>query len=133
MSNINTVKQIYDAFGRGDIAAIVGKLDANVEWDVEVPTPGVPWLLPRRGAANVPAFFESLAPLSFQRFEPHTFFEDGDRVLALVAIEMTHVASGKKYSLPYEGHLWVFNGAGKVVKYQHVTDTALHQRAARGE
>jgi hypothetical protein len=28
---------------------------------------------------------------------------------------------------------WFFNDAGKVVKYQHVTDTALHQLAARGE
>jgi hypothetical protein len=30
--------------------------------DVEVPVPGVPWLQPRRGKTNVPAFFESLAP-----------------------------------------------------------------------
>jgi hypothetical protein len=79
MSNIHTVKEMYDAFGRGDIATIIGKLDANVEWDVEIPTPGVPWLQPRHGAAEVPAFFASLAPLSFPRFEPHTFFEDGNR------------------------------------------------------
>ena len=58
MSNIDTVKQIYEAFGRGDIPAIIDKLDPNVEWDVEVSTPGVPWLQPRRGAANIPAFFE---------------------------------------------------------------------------
>jgi hypothetical protein len=25
------------------------------------------------------------------------------------------------------------DAAGKVVKYQHITDTALHQRAAKGE
>ncbi len=62
MSNIDTVKQIYEAFGRGDIPAIIDKLDSNVEWDVELSTPGVPWLQPRRGAANIPAFFESLAP-----------------------------------------------------------------------
>jgi|SRR3984885_906730 len=133
MSNINTVKQMYDAFGRGDIATIIDKLDPNVEWDVEIPTPGVPWLQPRRGAANIPAFFQSLAPLSFQRFEPHTFFEDGNKVFALIALDATHVASGKHYRFSNEGHLWFFNDAGKVVKYQHVTDTALHQRAARGE
>ncbi|MGO4881749.1 MAG: nuclear transport factor 2 family protein [Bryobacteraceae bacterium] len=132
MSNIDTVKQIYQAFGRGDIPAIIDKLDLNVEWDLEVPTPGVPWLQPRRGRANVPAFFESLAPLSFQRFEPHTFFADGNKVFALIAIEATHVASGKQYKFSNEGHLWVFNDAAKVVKYQHVTDTALHTRAAKG-
>ncbi|MGD0619398.1 MAG: nuclear transport factor 2 family protein [Bryobacteraceae bacterium] len=133
MGNIDTVKQIYEAFGRGDIPAIVAKLDQNVEWDVEIPTAGVPWLQPRRGAANIPAFFESLAPVSFQRFEPHTFFAEGNKVFALIALDATHVASGKRYKFPYEGHLWLFNDAGKVVKYQHVTDTALHQRAANGE
>ena len=128
MSSIDTVKQIYEAFGRGDIPAIIDKLDSNVEWDVEISTPGVPWMQPRRGAANIPAFFESLAPLSFQRFEPHTFFANDNKVFVLVAFDVKHVASGKQYTFPYEGHLWVFNDAGKVVKYQHVTDTALHQR-----
>ena len=41
--------------------------------------------------------------------------------------------TSKHYSAPYEGHLWFFNAVGKVVKYQHITDTALHQRAAKGE
>jgi ketosteroid isomerase-like protein len=133
MNNIDTVKQIYAAFGRGDIAAIVEKLDPDIEWDVEIPTPGVPWLQPRHGAASVPAFFESLAPLAFQRFEAHTLFKDGNKVFALIAMDVTHLESGKQYRFPYEGHLWLFNDAGKVVKYQHVTDTALHQRVAKGE
>ena len=37
MSNVETVKEIYAAFGRGDIRAILDTLDDNVEWDVEVP------------------------------------------------------------------------------------------------
>jgi hypothetical protein len=56
-----------------------------------------------------------------------------EEVFALIAIDATHVASGKQYKFSNEGHLWFFNGAGKVIKYQHVTDTALHQRAAKGE
>ena len=133
MSHVDTVKQIYAAFGRGDVAAIIEQLDDDVEWDVEVPTPGVPWLQPRRGKSNVPPFFESLAPLTFRTFNPHTFFEDGNRVMALIHLEIDHKTTGRHYSVPYEGHLWVFNAAGKVVKYQHITDTALHQRAAKGE
>ena len=129
MSNLEAVQQMYEAFGRGDVPAIIDKLDSNVEWDVEVETPGVPWLQPRRGAANVPGFFEALAPLNFTRFDPHTFFADGDKVFVLVAIEGTN-ASGKPFRFPYEGHLWFFNSAGKVTKYQHVTDTAQHWRMA---
>jgi hypothetical protein len=55
----------YEAFGKGDISAILDKLDENVAWDTQADVPGVPWLSPRRGKANVPAFFESLAPLHF--------------------------------------------------------------------
>src|SRR5277367_1288628 len=70
----------------------------KLRWrSVEIPTPGVPWLQPRHGAANIPAFFESLAALSFERFDPHTFFADGGKVFALIAIEATYVASGKQY------------------------------------
>ena len=45
-------------------------------------------LAPRRGRANIPGFFESLAPLHFTRFEPHTFFADGDKVFALIHIDL---------------------------------------------
>jgi uncharacterized protein len=133
MSNIETVKRIYEAFGRGDIPAILEKLEETVDWDVECPTPGVPWLAPRRGRGNIPGFFESLKPLRFDRFEPVALFESADQVFALIRMEVVHSPSGKTYDFPYEGHLWRFNEAGKIVKYQHVTDTALHQRMARGE
>jgi hypothetical protein len=40
---------------------------------------------------------------------------------------------GKNYSFPNNGHLWQFDAAGKVVKYDHVTDTAQMIRMAKGE
>jgi hypothetical protein len=46
------------------------------------------------------------------------------------------MTGGVKYVItkfPFEGHVWFFNDAGRVVKYQHVTETVLHQRAANGE
>lgn len=131
MNNLDTVKQMYEAYGRGDIPAILDKLDENVEWDTETSTPGgVPWLEPRRGKASIPGFFESLAPLEFTRFEPHTFFESGEKVFVLIAIEANN--EDKHYAIPNEGHLWQFNASGKVVKLDHVTDTALHWRMANG-
>jgi ketosteroid isomerase-like protein len=129
MSNVETVKEMYEAFGRGDVPAIIEKLDENVEWDTEIPAEGVPWMEPRRGKANVPGFFEALAPLNITRFDPHTIFSEGDKVFALVAIEGTN-AKGNPFNMPLEGHLWVFNSAGKVVKFQHVADTATHWRMA---
>ncbi len=130
MSNLDTVKEIYAAFGRGDVPAILDKLDENVEWETATSVEGVPWLEPRRGKASIGGFFEALAPLQITRFEPHAFFESGDKVFVLIALEATR--GGKSYSIPNNGHLWQFNPAGKVAKYDHVTDTATHWRMAHG-
>ena len=131
MSNTDTVQKIYEAFGRGDVPAILDKLDDNVEWETQAPVPGVPWLQSRRGKANIAGFFEALAPLGITRFEPHTFFESGDKVFVLIAFEAT--SQGKNYSFPNNGHLWQFNSAGKVARYDHITDTAQMIRMARGD
>jgi hypothetical protein len=130
MSNVETVKQIYEAFGRADVPAILGKLDENVEWETAAPVDGVPWMQTRKGRDNIAGFFQALAPLQITRFEPHTFFEDGDKVFVLIAFEATN--QGKSYSFPNNGHLWQFNSEGKVAKYDHVTDTAQMWRLANG-
>jgi hypothetical protein len=72
-----------------------------------------------------------MAPLQITRFEPHTIFDGGDKVFVLMTFEAT--AGRKQYSFPNDGHLWQFNAAGKVVKYDHVTDTAQMIRMAKGE
>jgi uncharacterized protein len=131
MSNTGTVREIYEAFGRGDVAAILNNLDENVEWETQNPVAGVPWLQSRRGKANIAAFFESLTPLKITRFEPHTFFESGDKIFVLIAFEATN--REKNYSFPNNGHLWQFNPSGKVTRYDHITDTAQMIRMAKGE
>ena len=132
MSNADTVKAIYAAFGRGDVPAILEHIADNVEWDVDIPASGVPWLEPRHGKSEVPKFFEALAPLQFATFDPHTWFESGDKVMVLLHLEVDNTQTGKHYSFPYEGHLWFFNSAGKVAKCQHITDTALQWQMANG-
>ena len=131
MNNAETVKAIYEAFGRSDVAAILDKLDDAVEWETTVPVSNVPWLQARRGKANIVGFFESMAPLTITRFEPHTIFDGGNKVFVLIAFEAT--AEGKHYSFPNNGHLWQFSAVGKVIKYDHVTDTAQMIKMAKGE
>jgi ketosteroid isomerase-like protein len=128
LNNTHTVQQIYEAFGRGDVPAILDKLDDNIEWETQAPVPGVPWLRARRGKANIAGFFEAIAPL---KIEPHTIFDGGDKVFVLTTFEATN--RGKTYSFPNNGHFWQFNSAGKVVRYDHVTDTAQMIKMARAE
>jgi ketosteroid isomerase-like protein len=131
VSNVEAVQAIYQAFGRGDVATILDRLDDAIEWETTVPVPDVPWLQARRGKANIAGFFESLAPLTITRFEPHTIFDGGDKVFVLITFDAT--AQDKSYSFPDNGHFWQFNAAGKVGKYDHVTDTAQMIRMAKGE
>jgi uncharacterized protein len=131
MSNIDTVKQMYEAFGRGDVPAILDKLDENVEWDTDFESPAAPWLEPRRGRENIAGFFEAVATMQITKFEPHTFGADGNKVVAVVDQEADR--QGKHYVMPNVGHLWVFNDQGKVTKFQHMTDTALQWRVANGK
>jgi uncharacterized protein len=131
MGNVDTVKKMYEAFGQGDIPAILEHLDDNIDWDTESVQDGVPWMQPIRGKKNVPGFFQALSPLSFPTFDTHTFFESGDKVMVLIHMEVDNKETGKHYSFPNEGHLWAFKN-GKAVSLQHVTDTAQHWRMANG-
>jgi ketosteroid isomerase-like protein len=131
MSNIDTVKQMYEAFGRGDVPAILDKLDENVEWDTDFDSPAAPWLEPRRGRENIPGFFEAVATMQITKFEPHTWGADGNKVVVVLDLEADR--QGRHYVIPNEGHFWVFNDEGKVTKFQHMTDTALHWRVANGK
>jgi hypothetical protein len=90
-----------------------------------------PWLEPRRGRQNTAGFFEALAPLQFTRFEPHTMVADGIKVVAVINIEADR--KGKHYVILNEGHLWTFGDVGKVMGYQHMTNTAVHWRMANGQ
>jgi ketosteroid isomerase-like protein len=131
VSNLDTVKAIYEAFGRGDVPAMLAALDDNVEWDTDYESAAAPWLEPRRGRDNVAGFFEALAPLQFTKFDPHTIAADGNKVVSVIDIEADH--KGKHYVIPNEGHFWTFGENGKVLRFQHMTDTAIHWRMANGQ
>ena len=54
MSHSETVGEIYAAFQRGDIKAILLHLADDVEWEYAIEPLGVPWLERRRGRTEVP-------------------------------------------------------------------------------
>ena len=133
MDHIATVQEIYEAFGRGDIPAILERLAADVDWER---TGGsgdearVPWLLHRRGRDGAGAFFATLDAFDFRRFEARSLLAGADQVAAVIDIELVVKASG--YTIADEEvHLWTFDEAGLVCEFRHVVDTAKHIEAAR--
>jgi hypothetical protein len=131
-NNANTVREMYEAFGRGDIPAILAKLDENVEWEYGAAPHGVPWLEPRRGRNGAGKFFESLAALEFHNFAPKAILEGEKVVVALVDLTFTVKKNGKKVVEQDEAHVWRFNDVGKVVSFRHCADTNQHVQAFRG-
>lgn len=131
-TNSNAVREIYAAFGRGDVPAILAKLDENVEWEYGAAPHEVPWLQPRRGRQEAGKFFESLAAVEIHNSVPNAILEGEKVVLALVDITFTVKKNGKKVVEQDETHVWRFTDAGKVVRFRHCADTNQHVQAYRG-
>jgi ketosteroid isomerase-like protein len=124
MGNVEKVKQIYEAFGRGDIPAILYYLEDAVEWEYGVNSTKVPWLQPLNGRDEVPKFFEALdREIEFQKFEQKTILESGNVVVVLFDLEATVKSTGKRILEEDEVHIWHFNEKGKVNRFRHRADT----------
>jgi hypothetical protein len=70
---LHTVQQIYAAFARGDIPAIVGLLDDEVQWEPwtanSAQEADVPWLRAGTGKAAAWRFFEEIGRWKFEHFQ----------------------------------------------------------------
>jgi uncharacterized protein len=131
MSNRATVQEIYNAFGRGEVPAILSRLAETVEWEYGS-TSQVPWLQERRGREGAAAFFSSLAGLDFKEFAPKTFLEGSGVVVVLLDVEFSVKETGKSVVEEDQVHIWNFNEQGEVVRFRHRVDTQQHALACSG-
>ena len=137
MSNAATVQGMYEAFGKGDVEAILDQMADAVEWEQwdggnTGQDAGVPWLVSRSGKDGVAGFFQAVAEnLEFHSFEPRNILEGGNQVAATIAFDATAKPTGDRFQ-DEEIHLWTFDDAGKVVGMRHYVDTAKHIKAAKG-
>ena len=125
MSNIKTVQEIYEAFSKGDVPAIIAKLDENVNWEYDTAPNKLPWLQPLQGNQNVVKFFESLSVLEFQLFQVKEIVGDDKLVVSLLDLEVKVKHNGQIIKEIDEVHIWRFNEVGKVIAFRHRLDTQL--------
>jgi ketosteroid isomerase-like protein len=121
LSNVETVQAIYDAFGRGDVPAILDMLADDVQWDQEAPSHGIPIYEPGTGKEHVRRFFEMLEELEFLRFEPTNFLTGENQVAVTINLGIKVKATGKTAEA-LEIHLWTFGEDGKVTRFFHCID-----------
>ena len=121
--NIAVVQGAYEAFGRGDVEAILDRLDDSVVWKgVYGAGPHVPTAGERRGKAQVSEFFDQVAQhVNFSRFEPNEFIASGNKVVALGHYTAT-TPVGKTFDADFAMVFTLQNG--KVTGFQEFSDSA---------
>jgi ketosteroid isomerase-like protein len=131
-TNVASVRAIYEAFGRGDIPAILARLRPDVEWEVGYEHNGdVPWLKSGRGRDHVKSFFATAGSgFTFHRFEVVDVIGGGPWVVGICSLEATWKPTGRTLVEAGELHLWRFDEAGMVASMRHVADTRQHARVA---
>ena len=91
MSNLSTVQAIYQAFGQGDVPAILDLMADDVAWeawaDNSAQAAGVDHLKPRHGKAGVAEFFGVVGTWEVSDFQVLSLMEGGNQVTAEVVIE----------------------------------------------
>jgi ketosteroid isomerase-like protein len=58
---IEAVQRLYEAYGRGDVDAVLAELADDVDWAAEAASTSVPWYGHFRGKSEVPRFFKEIA------------------------------------------------------------------------
>lgn len=128
-ANVETVQGIYEAFGRGDVPAILGALAEDVIWDHDTPSWGLPWYEPRTGRNGVGEFFGALAAgLVIHSMEPTNVLVGANLVGVVLKISVEVMGTGIVDD-DIEIHLWTFDDAGQVCRFAHVVDR--HPMVAR--
>ncbi len=132
MNNKQTILEMYEAFGRGDVPAILDKLSDSVEWDYSGNSSGLPWLKYRRGKEEVKNFFAAVSEMDFKTFDPKEFLEGDDLVVAILDIDAIYKPNGNRFGERDAVHIWRFDADGKVVSFRHGIDTYQHYLAYTG-
>jgi uncharacterized protein len=120
--NLDAVRNIYAAFGRGDLEGILSLLDPRVSWR----SPGAPHLPTgglRRGVEEVREFFGLLLnTFDFQEFRPADFLAQGDKVVVLGTSREGPKGTGRFVDFRWV-HVFTF-GNGKIVEFEEPADVS---------
>jgi ketosteroid isomerase-like protein len=127
---VEQLKEIYAAFGRGDVAAIIASMAEDVSWEFEAPAV-ISWGGIRRGPAEAAGFFAGIgAEHADPKLTMVDFVASGDAVAAFGRYQATVRATGKRVDTPV-GHYFKFRD-GKIVRYINLVNTAAFVEALEG-
>jgi ketosteroid isomerase-like protein len=126
--NIKTIQGVYEAFGRGDVQAVLDAVTDDVDWAAEATSTGAPWYGVRHGKEGVASFFESFgSAMEIQEFDPYAFASNDTEVHTVVHCRATSRATGK--TITHDLHHFFRFENGKIAFYRGSEDTAQTEAA----
>jgi ketosteroid isomerase-like protein len=123
LQNIDLVKKLYEAYGKGDIDTLIDHLADPFDWNFDAPS-----IIPFAGDQQTRdevrrRFFGSLAESQKdQSLSPQEFIAQGDKVVMVGRYSATVVATGKSIDLAVV-HVFTIQ-SGKITRFVNFTDTA---------
>ena len=125
-ANIKTIMSVYEAFGHGDVAAILDAVTDDVDWASEANPAVAPWHGVRHGKEAVAAFFAEFgSTMEVEEFTPVSVAANDSDVLTVVRFRARSRAAGKTAAMDLH-HYFAFRD-GKIAYYRGTEDTAQTQ------
>jgi ketosteroid isomerase-like protein len=126
-TNVEVIQGIYAAFGRGDVAAILGVMDPQAELIFEA-AEAIPWSGHFKGRDGWGSFFQAVGTsLDEVALQMTPFAVQGDNVVVAGRYQGRVKRTGKRIDSPLV-HLWTVRN-GLVVRCQEMTNTAAEAAA----
>ena len=127
MDNVTILKNLYDAFGRGDIPTVLGAMNPGIHWYQAESNPyrpsGEAWVGPDTVLNNL--FMRLGSEWDGFTVHPKVFHDAGDSVIVEARYSGTFKATGNSMDTQV-CHVWDVED-GKVTRFQQYVDTAkLH-------
>jgi ketosteroid isomerase-like protein len=109
-TNIQLLRDLYAAFGRGDIQAILEHCSEDITWGDDTVATEVPWYGLKSGREGVANFFATLQrDVEFTQFNPSVFAATGNDVFVFVEIGYRFRKNGRSTSVG-SMHRFVLDG-----------------------
>jgi ketosteroid isomerase-like protein len=125
--NRSIVRQIFEAFGRGDLPGVLEHVSEDVVWDAPGPS-AVPFYGRRRGHEGATEFFTQLGSnVEFEKFEVREFIAEGESVVVTGTERGRVRGTGKIYEQDWV-LLFKVRG-GKVASFHCYDETAAVAQA----
>jgi ketosteroid isomerase-like protein len=127
-NNSMKVREVYDAFAKGDMPTVLGAMDPQIDW--REPDGLAPALTSQVGPdAVLQNIFATIGTLwSAFTVDATEILDAGDVVVGLGVYRAVGRDTGSELLADF-AHVWRFNGDGKIAGFRTCTDTHLWREA----